>query len=151
MNTSTGDWLWAFWRERFVEETWSAFGGKCLRYALLAGNVDLSGKTFWRENTSYEHFSHFLAKTFPPKCFPAKTPGFGVKMQTMNILTATGLVFATRPRRWALWAFFSRRLRRDFWREMWMLTGKGVVNMTSLWNPRNFFSQVRFVLQAELA
>ena len=40
-----------FWREMFEIRT---FGGK-----LLAANVIFCGKTLWRENTSYVHFSHF--------------------------------------------------------------------------------------------
>ena len=52
-----------FWWEMFEIRT---FGGK-----LLAANVDFCGKILWPENTSYLHFSYFLAKTFPSKqCAP---------------------------------------------------------------------------------
>jgi len=52
------------WRELLLAENVpdAHFCGK-----LLAANVDFWGKTLWRENTSYVHFSHFLAKILPSK------------------------------------------------------------------------------------
>jgi len=73
MNTLTGDSDYgrfngsSLWWELLLAgnvRDMQVFGRK-----LLAANVDFGGKTLWRKNTSYVHFSHFRAKTFPSKCF----------------------------------------------------------------------------------